>query len=379
MKLALPHCGLSRRLRSTLTIALAAVLMIGAAGAAGATITGIDGASYQHPNGASVDWNQVHNSGQSFAFIKATEGNSGGYVNPYFASDANGVKAAGMYLGTYHYARPEVNVWGDRYASAENQARFYIGTIGGYANAGNLPPALDYEDTGTGLGAGDLVNWAQRWLDTVQQLTGRTPIVYAANWYWSQYLGSTTQFARYPLWIANYTTAAAPAMFGGWTSWAFWQYTSSGIIPGIQARVDLNRFYSDAGALARLAGGAGPTIVDPNSADLQVTVAAPINVAPGQGFAATVTVTNHGPASAASTTASLLPLGAFQITNRGGGTAVGDGTDFTTPLLAAGQSRTYTVSMTANGPLGALIAFAFPRSPDPDVFNNFGLAPVLAF
>jgi hypothetical protein len=168
-------------------------------------------------------------------------------------------------------------------------------------------------------------------------------------------------------------------MFGGWTSWAFWQYTSSGIIPGIQARVDLNRFYSDAGALARLAGGAGPTIVDPNSADLQVTVAAPINVAPGQGFAATVTVTNHGPASAASTTASLLPLGAFQITNRGGGTAVGDGTDFTTPLLAAGQSRTYTVSMTANGPLGALIAFAFPRSPDPDVFNNFGLAPVLAF
>lgn len=361
---------LRRSARSTVTLGLAAVLILGAAGAASAAVTGLDGASHQHPNGASVDWAQVRSSGQTFAFLKATEGSSGSYVNPYFASDAKAVKANGMYLGTYHYARPEVNVFGDRYASAENQARYFVSTIGAYANAGNLPPVLDYEDTGTGLNATDLVNWAQRWLDTVEQLTGRVPIVYAANWYWAGYLGGTKQFAKYPLWIANYTTAAAPAMFGGWTSWVFWQYTSSGIVPGIQAKVDLNRFYADTATLARLAGVAAPAVVSSDQADLQVSVDTPLVVPPGQSFTATVTVTNHGPAAAASTTATLLPIGAFSVS--------GD-TTFTTPVLAAGKSTTYTVPITANGPLGALLAYAPAASPDPNIFNNFGVAAVLGF
>ena len=372
-----------RGFRSTITVAMAAVLMVATAGAAAAYITGPDAASYQHPNGASVNWNAVRDSGQSFAFIKATEGDSGNYVNPYFASDARAVKAAGMYLGTYHYAKPSVNLWGDRYASAADQAQYYIRTLGDYAKAGNLPPALDYEDTGSGLNPTDLINWAQRWLDTVQQLTGRTPIVYAANWYWSGYLANTKQFARYPAWVANYTTAAQPAMFGGWNAWTFWQYTDNGRIGGIQANVDLNRFHSDANALAALAGGStggvGSTVVPPNVADVQVSVAAPPTVAPGQSFQGTVTVTNHGPASAAPTTASLVTLGAFTTTNRGGGAATAAGTDFTTPTLGAGQSRSYPVTMTNNGPLGALIAYAMPNPADPNLFNNFGVAPVLGF
>jgi len=367
-----------RRVRSALTLAVSALLMLGVAGAASAAITGPDAASYQHPNGADVDWDAVRNSGQNFAFIKATEGNSGGYVNPYFASDAREVKAAGMYLGTYHYARPTVSASGDRYASAESQARFYLSTIGGYAGAGHLPPALDFEDTGSGLGAGDLVNWAQRFLDTVQQLTGRVPIVYAANWYWSQYMNSTTQFAQYPLWVAHYTAAAAPMMFGGWNSWVFWQYTDSGRISGVQANIDMNRFHSDTAALARLAGASAPT-VPPVQADVQVSVAAPLNVAPGQNFTATVTVTNHGPASAAPTTATLLSLGAFTTIARGGGTADGGNTTFTTPALPAGQSRSYSVTMTAGGPIGALVAYAEPSPADPNALNNFGVAPVLGF
>lgn len=376
-----------RGFRSTITVALAAALMVATAGAATAYVTGPDAASYQHPNGASVNWSAVRNSGQSFAFIKATEGNSGNYINPYFSSDAQAIKAAGMYLGTYHYARPSVNAFGDRYASAVDQAQFYVRTLGDYAKAGNLPPALDYEDTGSGLGPNDLVNWAQRWLDTVEQLTGRTPIVYAANWYWSGYLANTKQFARYPAWVANYTTAAQPAMFGGWNSWTFWQYTSSGRIAGINANVDLNRFHSDGNALAAMAGATSgssgsvgsSTVVPPNVADVQVSVAAPPSIAPGQSFQATVTVTNHGPASAAPTTASLITLGAFTITNRGGGAASGAGADFTTPTLGAGQSRSYPVTMTNNGPLGALIAYAMPNPADPNLFNNFAVAPVMGF
>lgn len=369
----------ARRLRTSITLTLATVLVLGAGGAAVAAISGPDASSWQHPDGASVNWNQVRDSGQAFAFIKATEGSTGTYVNPHFAADARAIKAAGMYLGTYHYARPTVNTSGDRYASATDQAQFYVRTLGAYAGAGNLPPALDYEDETTGLGAADLVNWAQRWLDTVQQLTGRTPIVYAGNWYWSKYLGGSKQFAKYPLWVAQYTDNPAPTMFGGWSSWTFWQYTDHETLPGIQGKVDVNRFSADSAALARLAGGSGPVIPNPTQADLQVSVAAPLHVLPGQSFTATLTVTNHGLAAAASTTASLVPVGAFTVTARGRGSTVGAGTDFTIPALPAGRSKSFTVTVRADGALGALLAYAIPTTQDPDLLNNFEIAPVLGF
>ena len=47
------------------------------------------------------------------------------------------------------------------------------------------------------------------------------------------------------LWIAHWTTQSDPIVPGGaWgaNGWTFWQYTSSGVVPGIAGRVDLNRF-----------------------------------------------------------------------------------------------------------------------------------------
>ena len=43
-------------------------------------LNGIDVASHQHPGGAAIDWTAVKQSGQSFVFVKATEGTS--YTNP---------------------------------------------------------------------------------------------------------------------------------------------------------------------------------------------------------------------------------------------------------------------------------------------------------
>ena len=57
-------------------------------------LDGIDVASHQHPGGAAIDWDAVAASGQSFAFIKATEGT--GYGNPYFSADSAKAAAAGI-------------------------------------------------------------------------------------------------------------------------------------------------------------------------------------------------------------------------------------------------------------------------------------------
>ena len=61
-------------------------------------------------------------------------------------------------------------------------------------------------------------------------------------------MGDTTWFAEngyHVLWVAHWTTATAPIVPGGaWggDGWTFWQYTSSGPVPGISGRVDLNRY-----------------------------------------------------------------------------------------------------------------------------------------
>ena len=63
-------------------------------GAYAKNVFGIDVASYQHPNGAAINWASVRASGAAFAFVKMSEGAS--YTNVYAARDLNGARAAGM-------------------------------------------------------------------------------------------------------------------------------------------------------------------------------------------------------------------------------------------------------------------------------------------
>jgi GH25 family lysozyme M1 (1,4-beta-N-acetylmuramidase) len=47
------------------------------------------------------------------------------------------------------------------------------------------------------------------------------------------------------LWIAHWTTAGQPTLpAAGWgaAGWTFWQYTSSGTVPGMAGSVDLDRY-----------------------------------------------------------------------------------------------------------------------------------------
>ena len=83
---------------------------------------GPDVSSYQHPNGAAINWKKVDESGQQFAIVKATEGAS--YVNPYFAKDYAAAGAAGLVRGGYHFARPAYPI----VSSATEQAKAFART-----------------------------------------------------------------------------------------------------------------------------------------------------------------------------------------------------------------------------------------------------------
>ena len=61
-------------------------------------------------------------------------------------------------------------------------------------------------------------------------------------------MANSADFASYPLWLANYGVSS-PALVGGWTSCAFWQYTETGRMLGSSSNVDLSVFN---GSLAQL-------------------------------------------------------------------------------------------------------------------------------
>ncbi len=97
----------------------------------------------------------------------------------------------------------------------------------------------------------------------------------------------------------------------------------------------------------------------PPNADLQVHVNVPFIAGRGQTVTATVTVTNHGSTAA-------------------GPTTITGGIDtFTTEGLAANASTTRTLTAPTGFSLGGIFAFAQSITPDPNIFNNLGFAPIL--
>jgi GH25 family lysozyme M1 (1,4-beta-N-acetylmuramidase) len=237
---------------ASVAVALVAATVNAAPGnAAIRRLVGPDVSRYQHPNGTAINWDAVFGAGgQSFAIVKATE--NADFTSPTFRRDWSTLAARGFIRGAYHYARPS-GAPGDAVA----EARHYVSVAGTMSRPGQLPPILDVEETG-GLAPAALASWLRSWLTEMQRLTGRKPMIYTSPGWWDGNVRSTA-FGGYPLQVAHYTANAAPRLPRGWSTWTFWQYTSSARVAGIPAATDHNRFNGDLTklrGLARLAGGA---------------------------------------------------------------------------------------------------------------------------
>ncbi len=193
-----------------------------------------------------IDWAKVAVSGKRFAFIKATEGIcptcTTYYTDPMYAINRAGANANGIVIGAYDFAQPSTTA-----GAAVADADFFVNTA--RPAHGDLLPVLDLEVT-NGLSAANLQAWVQAWLAEVYARTGVRAAIYVSPSFWSTCMANSTWFATHGyqvLWIAHWTTASSPTVpasnWGG-NSWAFWQYTSSGTVPGISGRVDLDRFHS---------------------------------------------------------------------------------------------------------------------------------------
>jgi lysozyme len=199
------------------------------------------GIDVSHHNGV-VDWGQVAGSGVGFACAKATEGMN--TQDAQFNANYSGMQQNNILRGAYHFFHPEVD--------AQAQAANFLQLVT-QVSPGDLPPALDVEING-GQNANTIAGAIQQWLDKIEQTLGRTPVIYTSASFWNANLPPGNAFARYPLWVAHYTTNPAPHVPNGFPGYVFWQYSESGSVPGISGTVDMDWFNGDMNALAQLAG-----------------------------------------------------------------------------------------------------------------------------
>lgn len=199
------------------------------------TIAGIDVSHFQ----GSVKWPAVKAAGTNFAFAKASDGNT--YIDPQFANNWRGMQAAGILRGAYHFYESKDD--------PQTQAQQFLNVVG-QLSSNDLPPVVDIESSTGSFGTQSLANNLQIWLDTVEQSLQCTPIIYTNCGFWNANVltNPTTQFSRYPLWIAQYGVTQ-PKIPNGWSRWTFWQSSESGSVAGIAGAVDTDFF---AGTMADL-------------------------------------------------------------------------------------------------------------------------------
>lgn len=192
-------------------------------------VHGIDAARFQKH----IDWNTARANGVNFAFLKATEG--GDLLDPKFKEHWRGAQRAGMWRGAYHFyyfcTAPEV------------QAGWFIRNVP--HSPGALPPVLDMEwnpfspTCATVRPPARKVRAQMRiWLRIVEEHYGQRPIIYTTPKFYKE--NGLGLFTGYDFWLR--TTAKTPREAYPGQSWTFWQYSATGLIPGIQGEVDLNAF-----------------------------------------------------------------------------------------------------------------------------------------
>ena len=165
---------------------------------------GIDVSNYQ---GSNINWSTVKNTdGISFAWAKATEGYT--YNDATFTTNEAHAKSAGVYIGAYHFARPD-NQLG--LAGADMEAAHFWSIASNYIKGGNayLMPVLDIEQApGSTYNKTTLSQWVNRWCNDIKADAASagltvTPVVYTYISYASTWLDSSVA-QSWPLWMANY-------------------------------------------------------------------------------------------------------------------------------------------------------------------------------
>jgi len=198
--------------------------------ARGMPVQGIDVARYQE----NVDFRRASQAGIHFVFMKATEGKD--YVDPNFRVNWERARDAGMPRGVYHFM-----TW---CSLASEQANWFVQNVPVDPSA--LPPVLDLEWNNHSSckvkpNRANALEKIRYMLDAMERHTGKLPIIYTdMNFHRDILEGENFPNA---FWLRS--TAAPPHERYRNRTWTFWQWTQTGVVPGVKGEVDRNAFYGN--------------------------------------------------------------------------------------------------------------------------------------
>ncbi len=209
-------------------------------------VRGVDASHYQ----GQMNWDVIAQQGITFAFLKATEGS--GTVDDCFAANWENARAAGLYVGAYHFFSFD--------SSAATQADNYCKIVPDDEDA--LPPVIDLEFyRSENLPDADAVRESLRILVArFRGVYGKKPIIYTTRECWEQYLKDTD--LDYTLWIRSIFTSPSHKLT---PEWQFWQYNPRGMLDGYEGGdvlIDLNVFRGSMAEFETFAAGKGETDED---------------------------------------------------------------------------------------------------------------------
>ncbi len=204
---------------------------------------GIDVSKFQE----TIDWDQVAESGVDFAMVRVgcRKSVAGEIVEDECARyNLQEAAASGLRLGAYFFSTA-VNE-----AEAEEEAAWVCEFLKGYPITYpvvyNCEGFQEEDSRQYGMSVEERTRLAQVFLDRIEE-AGYTGMFYAARSELQDSLLWDTEALeqRYRIWVAQYLPEVYPEISGPEYegSYAMWQYTDQGTVPGIRTVVDLNVAY----------------------------------------------------------------------------------------------------------------------------------------
>lgn len=206
---------------------------------------GIDVSQWQ----GTIDWTKVKAAGIEFAMIRAGYGQNN--IDPQFKRNISECNRLGIPCGIYWFSYAYTE------AMAIREAEYALAAVEPYKL--EYPIAFDYEGASVDYAKKNGVvpdkahvsALARAFCKRLEQAKYYA-MVYTNPSYLSQYYDSYVP-KSYDIWLAQWPSkpdpATKPAQAGG-----IWQYTSSGSVPGISGRVDMDAAYYDYPAIIKANG-----------------------------------------------------------------------------------------------------------------------------
>ena len=189
----------------------------------GAVARGIDVSNHQ----GTVDWNKVKAAGIDFAILKV--GPVYGKPDDSFERNAAECERLGIPYGVYYYS------YARSVEDANKEADRTLAWLGGHHPS--LPVYYDLEDNyilqDPNFSKDKLAQIAQAFCNRMEAVGFKSGIYANLNWL-NNYLDSPS-LSGYDHWVAQYNWRCDYA-----GSYSFWQYSSSGNVPGVNGRCDMN-------------------------------------------------------------------------------------------------------------------------------------------